>query len=179
MSTIVIQSYQASSHSHRKSVDRKFVEHLICGKSRTFPFQNNENWIFCSDCCCHRTRRLLLQKYETIFQVHVSQPKNRSAWKRNLEKGIVERLNVVWTNSVHFPSIFYFVVIDFFQLSFEKSGQIPELVKNLKTIRVCELTAMSQKLLSLPEEEQQVNWVERQIISRPLVWLLLFVVVFC
>lgn len=42
------------------------------------------------------------------------------------------------------------------QLPFEKSGQIPELVKNLKTIRLNELTLMSQKLLSLPEDEQQV-----------------------
>lgn len=38
----------------------------------------------------------------------------------------------------------------------EKSGQIPELVKSLKSIRICELTLMSQKLLSLPEDEQQV-----------------------
>lgn len=49
-----------------------------------------------------------------------------------------------------------FTVIDFFQLPYEKAGQIPELVKNLKTIRICELTTKSQKLLSLPEEEQQV-----------------------
>lgn len=51
----------------------------------------------------------------------------------------------------------FFVVIDFFQLSFEKSSQIPELVKNLKTIRVCELTPQSQRLVSLPEDEQQVK----------------------
>lgn len=43
------------------------------------------------------------------------------------------------------------------QLPYEKSGQIPELVKNLKSIRLSELTMMSQKLISLPEEEQQVR----------------------
>lgn len=43
------------------------------------------------------------------------------------------------------------------QLPYEKSGQIPELVNNLRSIRLNELTMMSQKLLSLPEEEQQVQ----------------------
>lgn len=42
------------------------------------------------------------------------------------------------------------------QLPFEKSGRISELVKNLRSIRINELSLVSQKLLSLPEEEQQV-----------------------
>lgn len=42
----------------------------------------------CSDCCCHWTGRVFLQKHETILQVHISESNNRSTWKRNMEKGL-------------------------------------------------------------------------------------------
>lgn len=43
-----------------------------------------------SDCCCHWTGCLLLQKYEAVLQVHISEFKNRSTRKRDLEKGLIE-----------------------------------------------------------------------------------------
>lgn len=43
------------------------------------------------------------------------------------------------------------------QLSYEQSDKFPNSIQNLKSIPLNELSTISQKLLSLPDDEQQVH----------------------